>query len=214
MYATVEDLTTEGLLDGQPSPERAARALAAASALIDAVTGQFFAPRTLAVSVLGRGGPSLWLQVPILRLDELTVLLAPDRPYTIDAAHLEVVGAPVMPGIDGPRITRLGGVFARGALVRVEGVWGYTEPDSSPFGHTPYAVWRACLLLAARVYLPLAGDPANDARLRARIIEEQTRDQSYRLADPMSADVVNLTGDPEIDLLLTPYLRRPGLGAA
>ena len=211
MYATVDDLSAEGLLDGATSPERAARALGAASALIDAVTGQFFEPRTLSVSVVGRGGPSIWLPVPILRIDELHV---DGRPSSIDPHDLEVVGGPVIPGLDGPRLTRLGGVFGRGYPVRIDGVWGYTEPDDSPFGHTPYSIWRACLLLAARVFIPKAGDPDNDARLRARIVEERTRDQSYRLADPMSAGVLNLTGDSEVDLLLTPYLRRPGMGAA
>ncbi len=211
MYATVEDLRAEGLLTAGASDARAQRALAEASALIDVVTGQFFEPRTLVVSVLGRGAPTLWLPFPLLRIDALDV---GGEPSATGPRHLEIVGAPVVPGLDGPRLTRLGGVFGAGQSVRIEGLWGYTEPDETPFGHTPYAVWRACLLLVARVFLPLAGDLDNEARLQSRIIEQRTRDQSFRLAEPMSAGVVPLTGDADVDALLGPYLRRLGLGAA
>jgi hypothetical protein len=211
VYATVEDLRAEGLLPPGASDARAQRALAEASALIDVVTGQCFEPRTLVVSVIGRGAPTLWLPFPILRVDALHV---GGQPASTGPDSLEVVGAPVVPGLDGPRITRLGGVFGCGQPIRIAGLWGYTEPDETPFGHTPYAVWRACLLLVARVFLPLAGDGDSDARIRSRIVSETTRDQSYQLADPRSAGIVPLTGDPDVDALLTPYLRRAGLGAA
>jgi hypothetical protein len=211
VYATVDDLLAEGLLAANTPATRAERALRMASELIDAVTGQFFEPRALVVSVIGRGAPTVWLPFPILRVDALQV---GGDPYSVGPDSIEVAGAPVVPGMDGPRLTRIGGVFGNGRPVRIEGLWGYTEPDSTPLGHTPYAIWRACLLVAARRFVPLAGDPDNDALIRSRIIEESTRDQSYRLADPASAGVVLLTGDAEVDLLLMPFVRKPGLGAA
>ena len=211
MYATVDDLRAEGLLPDGASTERAARALAQATSLIDSTCGQFFEPRALSIAVVGRGAPTIWLPVPILRLDQLLIGGVDPR---LRPELLEVVGAPVMLGADGPRITQLGGVFLRGVSVRIDGLWGYTEPDASPYGHTPYSIWRACLLLAARVFLPLVGDVDNDARIRARIISERTRDQEYTLADPASAGIPTLTGDPEVDALLAPYLRKPVFGAA
>ena len=96
---------------------------------------------------------------------------------------------------------------------RISCLWGYTEPDGTPEGRVPLAIRRACILLVLRWLSPLAdGDGAEDARNRWRIIEERTRDQSYKL------DRVQLsgafTGDPEIDGILARYRRPPGMGAA
>jgi hypothetical protein len=55
-------------------------------------------------------------------------------------------------------------------------------------------------------------DDAAEARDRWRIIEEKTRDQSYKLDKP--GDPGPLTGDPEVDRILTRYRRPAGLGAA
>jgi len=209
-YATIEDIRDEGFSIAEISDERARRALDEASAMIDAVTGQFFAPRALSLVLEGRGAPSLWLPVPILRLDSLVVQGAP---WSTDEDDLAIVGGPVTPGADGPRLTRHWGVFPRGASIRVEGLWGYTEPDGTPRGRTPLAIRRACLLLLTRLASPLANDASTDARTQWRIVEERTRDQSIRLADP-SARAPVLTGDAEIDGLLWPYTRRPGFGAA
>jgi len=45
-----------------------------------------------------------------------------------------------------------------------------------------------------------------------RLIEERTRDQSYRLGTPPFATFI--TGDPEIDLVLMRYSRPAGLGSS
>jgi hypothetical protein len=62
--------------------------------------------------------------------------------------------------------------------------------------------------------LPLLADGAarSDARDRWRLIEERTRDQSYKL-HPLDAST-QPTGDPEIDAILLRYRRPLGLGAA
>jgi hypothetical protein len=67
--------------------------------------------------------------------------------------------------------------------VVVEGLWGFTEDDGTPTGRTPPAIRRATMLLVLRSMAPLADDASFEARSRWRIIEERTRDQSYRL-DP------------------------------
>ena len=72
---------------------------------------------------------------------------------------------------------------------------------------------RACILLVLRGLHPLADDAAFEARSRWRIIEERTRDQSYRL-DANHRVAMELTGDPEVDALLVAYVRTSPVGAA
>ena len=94
-----------------------------------------------------------------------------------------------------------------------EGIWGFTEDDGTPHGRTPPAIRRACILMLLRM-LPLMGsDDATDVKNAWRIIEERTRDQSYKL-DPAAASTATLTGDPEVDALLEPYVRPSPIGAA
>jgi hypothetical protein len=126
-----------------------------------------------------------------------------------------VVGAPEQAGFDAPRRTlRHCRVVPRGrGNVVVEGLWGFTEDDGTPEGRTPLAIRRACLLLVLRGLAPLADDASFEARSRWRIIEERTRDQSYRL-DAAKQAARQLTGDPEVDVLLAPYVRPSPLGAA
>jgi hypothetical protein len=69
------------------------------------------------------------------------------------------------------------------------------------------------MLLALRWMPPVSDlDSSQDAQFRWRIIEERTRDQSYKLDKPGTHTV--LTGDPYIDALLLDYRRPPGMGAA
>lgn len=209
-YATVEDLRAEGFPAEDIPDTRARHVLEEASALIDAVTGQFFEPRGLTLVLEGRGVPSLWPPVPAIRIDRVTVN---GDPWLVDTTDLVVVGAPVVLGFDGPRITRVLGVWPHRSAVAVQGLWGYTEPDATPIGRTPIAIRRACLLLASRHAPQLTDETAGDARSPWRIIEERTRDQSVKLADP-SSRAPHLSGDVEVDALLWPYVRRPSMGAA
>jgi hypothetical protein len=209
-YATLEDLRLEGFSAEEMPDDRAQQVLADASAIIDSVTGQFFEPRPLTLVLEGRGARSLWLPFPVIRVDELVV---DGEPCPGDLRDLVVLGAPVVPGTDGPRITRLRGEFRLRAPVAVTGLWGYTEPNGTAFGRTPLAIRRACLLLVTKLAPPLADDASLEARQRAQVIEERTRDQSFKLANP-SERVPFLIGDVEIDALLWPYVRRPAMGAA
>jgi hypothetical protein len=59
---------------------------------------------------------------------------------------------------------------------------------------------------------PLGDDAAFDARNRWRIVEERTRDQSYKLAAPSASNGV--FGDPELDATLLRYRRPAPMGAA
>ncbi len=212
MYATVADLSGEGVAAGVASEARLLQLLDEATRTIDRLTGWFFEPRQATLRLDGRGTPSLELPVPPIRLHRLTV---EGRPCSFAAKALVFVGAPVGPGFHSPRLTlRHGAVFPRGqGNVVAEGRWGFTEEDGSPEGRTPPAIRRACLLLVLRNLPPLAEDASLEARNRWRLLEERTRDQSYRL-DTLRQQTRPLSGDPEIDALLEPYRRPSSLGAA
>ena len=209
MYASPADLRAEGVTEA--SDERLAALLEEASRTIDAVTGSRFEPVELVLRLDGRGTPSLEPPFAPIRVDRLVV---DGDVGPADADHLVVVGAPVRAGLVAPRLTLRWGVFPRGeGNVEVEGLWGMTEDDGTPEGRTPLDIQRACMLLALR-WLPGLGDAdaSADARSRWRVIEEKTRDQSYKL-DRAEAPG-RLTGDPEVDRILARYARPMGLGAA
>lgn len=211
MYASLADMRAEGVTPAQASDERLTALLVEASAFVDHVTGWFFEPHTMALRMDGRGTPSLEPPVPPIRVDEL---LIDGVAASLAQDDIAIRGAPVSPGFDAPRFTLVRSVFPKGTdNIVVAGLWGYTEPDGTPTGGTPPAIRRAVMLLVMR-WLPLLGDAeAAAAKSQWRILEERTRDQSYRLS-PLSSVGVTLTSDPEIDLLLARYRKPIGLGAA
>jgi len=213
MYASVADARSESVTVTEASDARLLRLLDEATALIDRVTGWFFEARDATFRLDGRGSRSLELPVPPIRVDRLVVSGAE---VSVIAGDLVIVGAPIQPGFDGPRLTfPHGRRFPRGSdNVVVEGRWGFTEPDGTAEGRTPLAIRRACLLLTLRNLATLSSDAAAEARSRWRIIEERTRDQSYRLNPIQITASTSLTGDPEIDALLANYVRPMPIGAA
>jgi len=228
VYATVADVRAEGASVAQAADDRLLALLDEATRSIDRATGWFFEPRALTIELEGRDTPTIEPPYPPIRLDKLTIGTID---VSLDPRDLTVVGAPVPPGFAAPRISlRHGRVFPRrdGTLPRsglfasasllglddrilAEGLWGYTEPDGTPTGRTPVEIRRACLLLVLRGMARLGDDEAWDARNRWRIVEERTRDQSYRLGPSDTFGV--LTGDPEVDRLLLRFRRPAGLGA-
>ncbi|PID38566.1 MAG: hypothetical protein CSB49_04955 [Proteobacteria bacterium] len=181
MYATVQDLRDEGVTAAQASDDRLTALIDEASSFIDRVTGWFFEPRALVYRLDGRSAPSIEPPAPPIRVDRLAV---EDTELSTDSDDLVVVGAPVQPGFDGPRLTlRHGRVFPRGqGNVESEGLWGYTEPDGTAEGRVPLAIRRACILLVLRWMASLGDEDASgDARNRWRIIEE-------RWSSPVFAD--------------------------
>jgi hypothetical protein len=211
VYATVADLRVEGVTLAMASNARVRALLEEASRTIDRVTGWFFEPRELSLRLDGRGTPTLELPAPPIRIERLAIGGA--ELFLTDDTAL-VVGAPVGPGFDGPRITlRHGLVFPRGAgNVEATGLFGYTEPDGSATGRTPLSIRRACMLLVLRWLHPLSGDASHDARNRWRIVEERTRDQSYKLG--AISTTATFSGDPEVDTILLRYMRPALMGAA
>ena len=104
MYASVADLRAEGVTAAEANDARLELLLVEASSLIDRVTGWFFEPRLLTLHLAGRGAPSIELPVPPLRVDRLVLGRAE---LSLDPSELLIVGAPIQPGFDGPRFTRM-----------------------------------------------------------------------------------------------------------
>jgi hypothetical protein len=218
MYATVQDLRDEGVVNG--SDTRLTALLEEASAIIDRVTGWFFEPRMRTYLLDGRGSATLEPPVPLIRLDRLRVGGA-----DVDVRSVIVQGAPVEPGFSAPRIALPGGIFPRGyGNVEVVGLWGFTEPDGTAAGRVPLEIRRATMMLAMRMLLPLAaaaggGGGGGGGPPAWRIIEERTRDQTIRYAPPGGASAAGVsatprTGDTAVEEILVRYLRPMGLGAA
>ena len=210
MYASVADLRDEGILEAQASDERLVALIEEAGRAIDSYTGWFFEPRTLTFRFDGRGTASIEPSFPPITLSRLAL---GDSELSMLPEDLVVEGAPVMPGFAGPLISRTAGrTFPKGrGNIEARGVWGYTEHDGTPEGRTPLEIRRACLLLVNRWLSPLGADDG-EARSRWRILEERTRDQSYKL-NPIQGEP-GLTGDPDIDGILARYRRPTRLGAA
>jgi hypothetical protein len=211
MYASLADARAEGITVSQASDDRLRLLIDEASRSIDRMTGWFFEPRQMDVWLDGRGTPTLELPVHPIRLDRLVV---DGTDWSTGPDHLIIVGAPVQATIPAPRLAlQKRATFPRGhANILATGLWGLTEDDGDPTGRTPLDIRRACLLLVL-LHLPLLADTdaTADARNRWRLVEERTRDQSYKLSPPPNRLLVS--GAPEVDEILACYRRPMGLGA-
>lgn len=217
MYATVADMRAEGVGEDVASDARLEMALDEASRAIDRLTGWFFEPRHHTIRLSGRNAPTIELPFPPIVLSHVRVgggfwMPAYDIPLTPELVW--IVGAPIREDFDCPRVTlRFGYAFPLGqGNIEVEGLFGYTEPDGTAHGRTPRAIQRATMILALRALPAVANVEAReDNRRRPRVVEERTRDQSYRLSP--SVPLASLTGEPEVDEILARYRRPLGLGA-
>lgn len=209
MYAAVEDLRAEGVTEAQASDDRLSALIDEAGREIDRVTGWFFEPRSMRYRLSGRGTPSIEPPAHPIALDRVSI---DGADHSLSDDDLVVMGAPVVPSEDGPRLTLLhGATFSRGeANIEVEGRFGFTEGDGTPEGRTPLAIRRACMLMVLRGLPLLSSADSDDAKNRWRILEERTRDQSYKLNKSSGAG--EITGDPEIDGILMRYRRPIALG--
>lgn len=209
MYATLSELRAEGVTRDEALDARAVAALQEATEMIDRACGWFFEPRELALTLNGGGGPVLELPVPPIRLSRIRVGCEYHAP-----SNFVMVGAPITaPRFTVPKLVAREGVFPRGVHnVWLQGIWGYTVPCAEQSeGDTPRPIRRATLALARRLLPKLTDDDAVFERNHWRLVEERTRDQSYRM-EPMKPG--ELTGDPEVDALLAPYRRPMALGCA
>lgn len=101
--------------------------------------------------------------------------------------------------------------------VQVAGVFGYTEPDGSMVGATPYLIRQACQLMCFKQQYALGSSARTDAFNANRLKSEYTRDQGFIYDSPdtgRAAPFLTHTMDPEIDAILYGFVRPPQFGAA
>lgn len=225
-YCLISDLREEGITADMASDDRLAAKIEEVSAWIEEVTGRFYEPRPLSITVDGHGGKRLMLDMPIVGVSSIYVddeLIDPSL-YVVYNRHLsQRMTRPDDrddPAIQLKKESDLFGfgipTFKEGFQnIRIEGVFGYTEPDGSPSGRTPRLIRALTKHLVVRWYPKLGDDEERfDVINRWRVAEEKTRDQSVRFAvpRPRGGDLV-FTGDTEIDALIALYIRPISLGS-
>lgn len=242
IYALVSDLRREGVPVSK-TDSRCLRALHVASRYVEQYTGRRFVPEAKTLRLDGRGANSaLLLEEPIIALSRVALLegghepvagtdidrsglrvynrhlrLLLERPDDRDSPKVELQFEPggIRSGV--PLETGQGHRWPLGRQdVIVAGAFGFTDPDGSPMGSTPYLVRHATILLALRE-LELMGDAAARAVTSAAGIKrEKTRDQEveYNTSASSGSSTGAFTGDAEIDRILARYRRPAGFAAA
>ncbi|HET9621814.1 MAG TPA: hypothetical protein VFP84_10625 [Kofleriaceae bacterium] len=241
VYALVSDVRAEGVMAKDVSDVRIARMIRLASQYVDRITGRFFTPRAMTLTVDGSGRRSQLLGHPIIGIGDVKMfagLFDDLAELPVIPSFFRVFNRHLTQGLldpddrENPRLeffheSDLLGVHADPAAdlglgslvwltgvqnVIIDGVFGYTDPDGSPTGRTPELIRHVTKLLVMRE-LPAMADFAwrEDRRQRWRITSERTRDQSYNL-DALRAQGI-FTGDPEIDAILVSFQRPAQLGA-
>lgn len=198
-YTTIAEMRSEGVTVAQADDARLAILIDEASRTIDQVTGWVYAPTLETLELEGRGRKTLWPSLPLI---ELTSVLVDDEPVDLD--DLRLLGRAPSRKRPVSQISKKCGTWCRGALILLEGTWGYTEPDGTPEGRTPREIARAARLLVMRS-LPLASeeDDVETAHMWWRITEQRTRDQAIKTAPIQPGQ---LTGDPIVDEILARYM--------
>lgn len=240
MYASVADLRAEGVTDAVADDARLEALIARASSYVERITGRFFEPRELTLTIDGTGGRTLRLGHPIIRIDDVFIEASVFSPadLAVDPSVYRVYNRHLTQGLllpddrDDPRLEFVHGsdlfgvrfeqpalslsslVWPRGEQnITVRGAFGYTDPDGSPTGRTPELIRHVTKLLVMRELPRLADlDGREDAQRRWRLTSERTRDQAYTLEALRLTGA--FTGDPEIDNVLVAFVRPPDLGAA
>lgn len=240
LYALPSDLRAEGVTVGMASDVRLYQSILLASKQFEQFTRQFFEPRYLTLALDGNGSVAVLLDQPIIALDELffasITLFLSELPidataYRVYNRHLAGLMTPddrlnprlELYGIEDYVATWAlqGARFPRGKQnVSVKGVFGFTDPDGSPFGSTPSLVNHAVKLLTLRVMRKMTSAARGAAFLAPFVTDEKTRDQSVSFArfggggsSGLGSSIGAFTGDPEIDGIIVQFQRPLTLGA-
>ncbi len=243
-YTLVSEMRAEGVSSvgpGAVSDLRLMTTIVLASQYIDAVTGRRFGAYHARQQLSGRGSRALMFGEPIIAIERVGLDTAPDyrgdlevEPslYRVFNRHLRGMIAPddrENPKLEFVHSDDLLGIgsapispFQLSTLAWTDGVqncdvlgvFGFTDPDGSPWGEIPGLIRHAAKMLVMReMCLFWDVDCREDWKLRWRVTSVRTRDQSLTLANPRSWST-GLTGDPELDGILGRYARPPVFGAA
>lgn len=211
-----------------------------ASREVERLTGRFFFPRYMDIKHSVRPESSIvWLDEPIIgvstvMVESLGVISSELQTTEVDLASLKIynrhIGGLLSPDDrDNPRISfaRLGSsspydspsIFPWGEQnIVVTGVFGYTDPDGSPFGVTPASLQEVARILAYREIMDPTG---TDYTLwhASSVTKARTRDQELQFGTGAgggggAASGGYLTGDPRLDDILINFMRPTHVGVA
>lgn len=239
-YAFVTDIRTEGLCSVDALSDAALQMkITLASRMIERVTGRFFEPRRSELSFSGPSQRKLFLGHPIIGLEGIAF---GDPPDTVEELDVELDDLRVfnrhlsqnMTDPDDREDPRIEFAYASSGAglrftpydraassvlfplgvqnVQVHGVFGYTDPDGSPWGETPLLIQHVTKLIVAREIPKLSdADKREDTQQRWRVTQDRARDVSVDLEAPRKWG--KWFGDPEIDSILCSFVRPPAMGA-
>lgn len=237
-YLAPSELRAEGVGRSEASDVQLLRAIKEQSSFFERVTGRWFEPRYLELKADGSDARVLFLGQPIIALESVVTVGGTEYDLTTAGAELVVYNRHIagvvspddrdhpcvaLPGVacwaDGENVV-LDEVYEGGSFngspqgLTLKGLFGYTEPDGSPFGETPYGVKRAVKMLVIRSLAKLACGPStSEARLRNAVTSIRTRDQSITYADT-AVKSAGPTGDRELDMLIATFARPMGVAVA
>lgn len=232
-YCTLQDIRDEGFTDPPYSDSWITAKIALASKLIEKMTGRWFEPRQLDLTLDGTGSPALRFRDPIItitsvQIDDTDVDTTDDitiynrhvrqnltRPDDRDDPRIEIVRDLSIHGYT--LGTELAWWWEGRQNIRVVGFFGYTDYDGTTYGKTPDLIKHLCKLVVTRELAQLSDtDGRDDSRGRSRVKSHKTRHQTITWSDGGASGTVLSkmamglwTGDPEIDSLISMY-RRPG----
>ncbi len=241
-YALVSDLREEGVSAADAPDARLARLVLLASQYIDRVTGRFFEPRPMTMTVDGSGGRIQLLGHPIIAVSSVKMFVGMFAEFgvlPVIPSFFRVYNRHLTQGLldpDDREDSRLeffhwsdllgvhatpAGHLGLGSLVWlpgvqnvvIDGLFGFTDPDGSAVGRTPDLIRHVTKLLVLREIPKMTDLTRREERQkRWRLVSERTRDQGYNLEALRLHG--SFTGDPEIDNVLVAYQRPAQAGAA
>lgn len=220
---------------------RLLRLISLASQMIERVTGRYFDARTQVLRYGGNSSRKLQLNQPIVAVSSVGVDTQPTQAgdLVIDMNMLRIYNRHLSQGmlggeddrnnpklefvhsddLYGVRFIPFRGISLRSLAwpigvqnVHVRGVFGYTEPDGSPWGETPLLIQHALNLIVAREIPSISDtDGREDAQQRWRVVKDTAKDIAVQLDDPRKWG--EWFGDPEIDSILASFVRPPSMGS-
>ncbi len=228
-YTTLEALKLEGHTE---KDTELVRLMTMASRYIEKFTGNIFEATPKLLRLDGSGTSMELLQEPIVAVANVTIDIAPFTPndLPIDPTSIRIYNRHLSQNLmheddrDNPKIEFFTSFDRRGVKqftfthllflegqqnVQIDGVFGYTEFDGTPYGSTPVLIEQAAKLLVNRNSVKTTNIDRRSKINRLSFVEElRTRDQQVKYNFPSSgghAMVGGFTGDPEIDTILMMY---------
>lgn len=211
-YAQVADMLAEGVPAGF-DVERIASELATASGFIDNVTNRFFTARRLKLSHDYYNSQTHRMFIPIIMVSRVEVNGEPRPDVTVYNRHIrqrmtypDDREAPALV-FDTPLSSPC---HRTPQKVDTTGVFGYTDPDGSIYGRTPWEIRKVAMQIAMKglrnLWQSTAG--AGTDLVAGPVTSAKTRDQSITYANSAGGSgptAATITTDWAIDQVLVRY---------